>query len=42
MRSPWLELPRFVDTTAVSPLVFEGWLTGAASWLPRRHTYADR
>ncbi len=36
-----LQLPRFVDTSVVPPVVFEGWLTGAASWLPRKRSYAD-
>jgi peptidoglycan/xylan/chitin deacetylase (PgdA/CDA1 family) len=31
-----LLLPRFIDTTAVSEIVFEGWLTGIAPFLPRR------
>jgi peptidoglycan/xylan/chitin deacetylase (PgdA/CDA1 family) len=29
-------LPRLVDTTNLSPLEFEGWLTGVSSALPRR------
>jgi peptidoglycan/xylan/chitin deacetylase (PgdA/CDA1 family) len=31
-----LLLPRFVDTSGVSPLVFESWVTGVAARLPRR------
>lgn len=31
-----LLLPRFVDTSGVSDVEFEGWLTGVASCLPRR------
>ena len=31
-----LLLPRFIDTTEVSEVVFEGWLTGMAPFLPRR------
>jgi peptidoglycan/xylan/chitin deacetylase (PgdA/CDA1 family) len=33
-----LLLPRFVDTSEVSPLLFESWVTGAAARLPRRTT----
>jgi peptidoglycan/xylan/chitin deacetylase (PgdA/CDA1 family) len=38
--SPLL-LPRFVDSEYVSPLTFEGWLTGAAALLPRRRSYGE-
>lgn len=31
-----LLLPRFVDTSGISDIEFEGWLTGIASCLPRR------
>ena len=31
-----LLLPRLVDTTQLSPIEFEGWLTGVAASLPRR------
>jgi len=31
-------LPRFVDTSSVSSLVFESWVTGVAACLPRRTT----
>lgn len=31
-----LLLPRLVDTTALSPIEFEGWLTGVSTFLPRR------
>jgi peptidoglycan/xylan/chitin deacetylase (PgdA/CDA1 family) len=34
-----LLLPRLVDSSAVSPLDFEGWLTGVADWLPRKRSY---
>ncbi len=32
-----LLLPRLIDTTPQSPIEFEGWLTGVAAALPRRH-----
>lgn len=35
-----LLLPRFVDTQGVSTVNFEGWLSGAASLLPGRRSYA--
>lgn len=31
-----LLLPRLVDTTELTPLEFEGWLTGVSAFLPRR------
>jgi peptidoglycan/xylan/chitin deacetylase (PgdA/CDA1 family) len=31
-----LLLPRLVDTSALTPLEFEGWLTGVSAFLPRR------
>ena len=31
-----LLLPRFVDTSSISDIVFESWLTGLAPYLPRR------
>jgi peptidoglycan/xylan/chitin deacetylase (PgdA/CDA1 family) len=34
-------LPRIVDTCRISPLEFEGWLSGAASFLPRRKLYSE-
>jgi peptidoglycan/xylan/chitin deacetylase (PgdA/CDA1 family) len=32
-----LLLPRLVDTSLASPVEFEGWLTGVATFLPRGH-----
>ncbi len=32
-----LLLPRLVDHTVLSPIEFEGWLTGVSASLPRRH-----
>lgn len=34
--SPTLLLPRLVDTAGLSPIEFEGWLSGVSSVLPRR------
>ena len=34
--SPSLLLPRLVDTAGLSPVEFEGWLSGVSSVLPRR------
>jgi peptidoglycan/xylan/chitin deacetylase (PgdA/CDA1 family) len=36
-----LLLPRFVDNETVPHSVFEAWVTGVASWLPRRTHRAD-
>ena len=35
-RSPSLALPRLIDTCNITPLEFEGWLTGVNQFLPRR------
>jgi hypothetical protein len=37
-RSNPLLLPRLLDSSTLSPIQFEGWLTGLASFLPRRPT----
>lgn len=39
--TPRLLLPRFVDTMVQPPVVFESWLTGVASFLPGRRSYAS-
>jgi hypothetical protein len=33
-------LPRLIDTTYVSDIEFESWLTGASAFLPRRRVRA--
>jgi peptidoglycan/xylan/chitin deacetylase (PgdA/CDA1 family) len=38
-RSNPLLLPRFVDVISVSPIEFQGWLSGAASLISRRKSY---
>jgi peptidoglycan/xylan/chitin deacetylase (PgdA/CDA1 family) len=40
-RSSRLLLPRFVDTELVSDATFEGWLSGAAAFLPGRRSYGE-
>lgn len=37
-----LLLPRFVDTSTTSEIEFEGWITGVASYLPRRTVRANQ
>jgi peptidoglycan/xylan/chitin deacetylase (PgdA/CDA1 family) len=39
-RSNPLLLPRFVDVSAVTPIEFEGWLTGASTFVSRHRSYA--
>jgi hypothetical protein len=33
-------LPRLIDTVSLSDVEFEGWLTGASAFLPRRRVQA--
>ena len=40
-RSSRLLLPRFMDTQLVSAAKFEGWLSGAAAFLPHRRSYGE-
>jgi peptidoglycan/xylan/chitin deacetylase (PgdA/CDA1 family) len=40
-RSARLLLPRFVDTQLVTMAKFEGWVSGAAAFLPGRRTYGS-
>ena len=41
-RSDLLRLPRFLDCERIPAVIFEGWIAGAADWLPQRRTYAYR
>jgi peptidoglycan/xylan/chitin deacetylase (PgdA/CDA1 family) len=38
--TPWLCLPRLIDTTSVSDLAFEGWLSGIQAWVTKKRRYA--
>lgn len=38
---PALLLPRLIDTAGLSPIEFEGWLSGISDLLPRRGGHAD-
>jgi len=39
-RSNPLQLPRFIDLSAVTPIEFEGWVTGASTFVSRHRSYA--
>jgi hypothetical protein len=36
-----LLLPRFIDSEACSKATFDAWVTGVASWIPRRTRVAN-